>query len=115
MNKEMIKQLKGKYVYTDIDGTLAEYRFNNHVSAKDGTNNGMNMKEIKEHVFLNSRPLKSVIKTLSKAKTERIYTCGAAISPIEIEDKIAWLKNNYKDIEFNGHFWFIPEEYWGLF
>lgn len=39
MNKRMIKALKDKCIYVDIDGTLAEYRFNNHVSAKDRTTN----------------------------------------------------------------------------
>ena len=34
MNREMIKALKNKYIYVDIDGTIAEYRFNNHVNAK---------------------------------------------------------------------------------
>lgn len=50
MNKRMIKALKDKCIYVDIDGTLAEYRFNNHVSAKDGTTNGQTMKEIENHV-----------------------------------------------------------------
>lgn len=68
MNKRMIKALKDKYIYVDIDGTLAEYRFNNHVSAKDGTTNGQTMEEIENHVFLHSRPLKTVIQTLKKAK-----------------------------------------------
>lgn len=45
MNRGMIKALKNKYVYVDIDGTLAEYRFNNHVSAKDRTTNGQTMEE----------------------------------------------------------------------
>lgn len=40
MNKGIISNCKNKYIYTDIDGTLAEYRFNNHLSAKDGTANG---------------------------------------------------------------------------
>lgn len=35
MNRKMIKALKNKYIYVDIDGTIAEYRFNNHVNAKD--------------------------------------------------------------------------------
>jgi len=35
MSKRMLKALRNKYVYVDIDGTLAEYRFNNHVSAKE--------------------------------------------------------------------------------
>ena len=45
MNRKMIKALKNKYIYVDIDGTIAEYRFNNHVNAKDGTTNGQTMKE----------------------------------------------------------------------
>lgn len=66
MIKRMIKALRNKYVYVDIDGTLAEYRFNNHVSAKDGTTNGQTMEEIQNHTFLKSRPLKSIIKMLRK-------------------------------------------------
>lgn len=68
MNKRMIKNLKDKCIYVDIDGTLAEYRFNNHVSAKDGTTNGQTMNEINNHVFLHSRPLKTVIQTLKKQR-----------------------------------------------
>lgn len=115
MSKRMIKALKNKYIYVDIDGTLAEYRFNNHVSAKDGTTNGQTMEEIENHIFLHSRPLKIVIKTLKRAKKEGIWICGAVISPIEIHDKIKWLDENCKGIEFNGNFWFVTKEYWGNF
>ena len=115
MNEKMVKALKDKYIYVDIDGTLAEYRFNDHVNAKDGTANGQTMEEIENHVFLHSRPLKTVIQTLKKAKTEGIWICSAIISPIELLDKIAWLEKNCKDIEFNGKFWFVPEEYWNNF
>lgn len=58
MNRKMIKALKDKYIYVDIDGTLAEYRFNNHVSVKDGTTNRQTMGEIGNPIFLYSRPLK---------------------------------------------------------
>ena len=115
MNKRMIKTLKNKYIYVDIDGTLAEYRFNNHVSARDGTANGQTMEEIGNHVFLHSRPLKTVIKTLKRAKKRGIWICGAIISPIELEDKAVWLNRDCSDIEFNGYFWFVPEEYWDTF
>lgn len=115
MNKRMVKALKDKYIYVDIDGTLAEYRFNNHVSAKDGTTNGQTMEEIENHVFLYSRPLKTVIQTLKRAKKEGIWICGAIISPVELLDKIVWLEENCKGIKFNGKFWFVPEEYWSNF
>lgn len=92
MSKRMIKTLRNKYVYVDIDGTLAEYRFNNHVSAKDGTTNGQTREEIENHIFLHSRPLKSIIKTLKRAKHDGIWICGAIISTVELQDKIVWLK-----------------------
>lgn len=110
--KNMIKALKGKYIFVNIDGTLAEYRFNNHVSANDGTGNGQTMEEIENHIFLKSRPLKSVIKTLEKAKYNGIWICGALASPVELIDKIEWLKKECEHIEFNGEFWWVPEEYW---
>lgn len=115
MNKKMIKALKNKYIYVDIDGTLAEYRFNNHVSAKDGTANGQTMKEIENHIFLHSRPLKAVIKTLKKARTKNKFICGAIISPIEVMDKFEWLKTYCSGINFKDYYWFVPDEYWNRF
>lgn len=103
-SRRMIKALRNKYVFVDIDGTLSEYRFNNHVSAKDGTTNGMTMSEIENHVFLHGRPLKTVIKTLKRAKTDGIWICGAIISPAELLDKIVWLEENCKGIKFSGSF-----------
>ena len=115
MSKRMLEVLKNKYTYVDIDGTLAEYRFNNHVSAKDGTTNGQTTEEIENHVFLHSRPLKTVIQTIKRAKTKGIWVCGAVISPVELLDKIVWLEENCRDIEFNGYFWFVSDENWGTF
>lgn len=34
---------------------------------------------------------------------------------MELLDKIVWLEENCKGIEFNGKFWFVSEEYWGNF
>lgn len=115
VNKTLIKSLKDKYIYVDIDGTLSEYRFNNHVSAKDGTTNGQTIAEIENHIFLYSRPLKTVIRVLKKAKKRGIWICGALISPTELQDKKLWLDKYCKGIEFNGMFWFVSEEYWNSF
>lgn len=118
----MFEKLKDKYIFVDIDGTLAEYRFNNHVSAKDGTTNGQTLEEIKNHIFFKSRPLKSIINILSMVSKRKenkniggIYICGAIISPIELLDKIEWLKMNCKDIQFDNNFWFVPDQYWNDF
>ena len=51
-----VEDLRNKYVFWDIDGTLAPYRFNGHVADPDGTNNGMSLKEIEEGVFLLRAP-----------------------------------------------------------
>ena len=112
---KITKRLKNKYIYVDIDGTLAEYRFNDHVSAKDGTTNGQTREEICNHIFLRSRPLKSVIETLKRAKAKRLCICGAVISPIEVIDKLNWLKLNCKDLKFSNYYWFVPNEYWDDF
>ena len=121
-DNKMFEKLKDKYIFVDIDGTLAEYRFNNHVSAKDGTTNGQTLEEIKNHIFLKSRPLKSIINILSMVSKRKenkniggIYICGAIISPIELLDKIEWLKMNCKDIQFDNNFWFVSDEYWNDF
>ena len=43
--------LRNKYIFWDIDGTLAAYRFNGHVSDPEGTDNGMSLKEIEDGVL----------------------------------------------------------------
>lgn len=83
--------LEGKYVFWDIDGTLAPYRFNDHVADPDGTNNGMSLKEINEHIFLTREP--------SAQMCYIVYNCGAKKNIImghcqvqqEMDDKQLWL------------------------
>ena len=43
---------KDKYIFWDIDGTLAPYRFNNHVGDPEGTNSGMSLNDIIEYINL---------------------------------------------------------------
>ena len=112
------KDLKNKYIFVDIDGTLSEYRFNDHVSAKDGTQNGQTIEEIEHNIFLYSRPLKKIIKKITKAYRKGvggIWVIGAVISPIEVVDKITWLSKNCKGIEFNCRDWIVAPEYWDTF
>ena len=64
--------LCNKYIFWDIDGTLAPYRFNGHVADPDGTNNGMSLQEIDDHVFLLREPshhMQHIIATCEEKKT----------------------------------------------
>ena len=52
MDSMITKQvLRDKYVFWDIDGTLAAYRFNSHVADPNGTDNGMSLEEIEQGIF----------------------------------------------------------------
>lgn len=64
--------LENKYVFWDIDGTLAPYRFNDHVSDPEGTNNGMSLKEISEHIFLTRKPSQHMMKVVYSVEQEEI-------------------------------------------
>lgn len=60
----LIKDLQNKYVFWDIDGTLAPYRFNNHVADPDGTNNGMSIQEIEKRHFLGQKAVKAYAESI---------------------------------------------------
>lgn len=91
--------LRGKYVFWDIDGTLAPYRFNDHVADPDGTDNGMSLREIEDGIFLTREP--------SKHMQEVVNTCGAKkhiiMGHCQVEkerlDKGVWLDRHYPIIE----------------
>lgn len=91
--------LENKYVFWDIDGTLAPYRFKDHVADPDGTNNGMSLEEIDEHIFLTREP--------SAHMKNIVYTCGAKKNIImghcqvqqEIDDKQLWLDKYFPIIK----------------
>lgn len=97
MNEKI--ELEGKYIFWDIDGTLAPYRFNDHVADPDGSNNGMSLKEIDEHIFLTRKP--------SVHMRNIVYHCGAKKNLImghyqvqqERLDKQLWLDKYFPIIE----------------
>lgn len=91
--------LNGKTIFWDIDGTLAPYRFNNHVTAPDDFNNGMSIKEIEENIFLNRKPsrlMQNIIKNTNIAKN---IVMGHCITDKEISDKQKWLDIYFPMIE----------------
>lgn len=101
MDDGMIKKedLENKYVFWDIDGTLAAYRFNNHVSDPDGTDNGMSLKEIEQGVFLNRKPSILMQNVIKNSKIEKNIVIGQCQNQKEMNDKMLWLDKYYPMIK----------------
>lgn len=83
--------LENKYVFWDIDGTLTPYRFNDHVSDPEGTNNGMSLKEISEHIFLTRKPSQHMMKVVYSCGARRNFIMGHCQVQQEMDDKQLWL------------------------
>lgn len=95
----LIKDLQNKYVFWDIDGTLAPYRFNNHVADPDGTNNGMSIQEIEKGIFLARKPSRHMQKVLSTCNAKENIVMGHCQVEKEMQDKQPWLDEYYPMIK----------------
>lgn len=91
--------LNGKTVFWDIDGTLAPYRFNNHVMASDNCNNGVSIKEIEENIFLNRKPSRVMQNIIKNTNISKNIIIGHCINDKEISDKQKWLDIYFPTIE----------------
>lgn len=87
--------LKDKYVFWDIDGTLAPYRFNDHVADPDGSMNSLSLKEIENGVFLYRKPSKHMQKVLKTCESKQNIVVGYCLAKKEMQDKEIWLDENY--------------------
>lgn len=85
------KDLYNKYVFWDIDGTLAPYRFNGHVGDPCGTDNGMSLKEIDDGIFLKRKPSKFMQKIMAKCGSKCNIIMGHCQNQKEMDDKQKWL------------------------
>ena len=94
-----LEDLKNKYIFWDIDGTLAPYRFNGHVADPDGTNNGMSLKEIDNHVFLDRAPSQHMQKVIATCKAKQHIIMGHCQVEKEAQDKEIWLNTHYPMIK----------------
>lgn len=91
-------ELKNKYIFWDIDGTLAAYRFNGHVSDPEGTDNGMSLKEIEDGVFLKRKPSYHMQMVLSTCGAKQNIVMGHCQVQKEMDDKQLWLDKYYPSI-----------------
>ena len=95
----MLSKLKGKYVFLDLDGTLSEYRFNDHISGNNGFA-GQTWEELFfGDVFVSNRPLKTMMKLVESLDSEKVFILGAITTSHEMDEKYEWLKKYYPTIK----------------
>lgn len=90
---------KGKYIFWDIDGTLAPYRFNGHVSDPEGSKYGMNQTEVKNGLFLTRLPSKHMQRVVETSGAKEHIIMGHVLSEREIGDKYVWLDKHFPCIK----------------
>ncbi len=95
----MIEKLKDKYVFFDVDGTLAEYRYNDHVSGKNDFG-GQTWEELFfGDVFVKNRPLKTMVHLVEQLNPEKIFVLGVITTNHEIDEKYEWFVKYYPSIK----------------
>ena len=92
-------ETRNKYIFWDIDGTLAPYRFNNHVSDPNGTENGMSEQEIENGIFFERKPSRHMQHVLETCMSKKNIIVGHCFNQKEINDKEKWLDKYYSDIK----------------
>ncbi|MCL2085748.1 hypothetical protein FWH09_02335 [Candidatus Saccharibacteria bacterium] len=99
MRRGLVEKIKGRIVFLDLDGTLSEYRYNNHISGGDGRR-GQTFEELFfGDVFINSRPLETMVDVVRELDPSRIYVLGAITTNHEIDEKYKWLEKYYPSIK----------------
>lgn len=92
-------ELKDKYVFWDVDGVLAPYRFNGHLADPDGTENGMSLREIQDGVFLYREPSKYMQKVVAECGAKQSIAMGHCRVEKEKLDKEIWIDKFYPMIK----------------
>lgn len=94
-----IKNFKGKKIFMDFDGTLCEYRYNNHLSGDEGLF-GQTLSELLfDDVFFRARPLETTRNFLNNFDFNNIYVLGTILTKQEIDQKMEWFKINYPKLK----------------
>lgn len=105
----MIENLKEKYVFFDVDGTLSEYRYDNKVYASLNPELGCQTLDnfLFGDLFLQARPLKTMQKIIAQLDKEKIFVLGAAVCNHEIEQKQKWLQEHFPQFQRENMFFII--------
>lgn len=97
----MVKNLKDKYVFFDVDGTLSEYRYDDILYGGRCSELGCQSLEnlLFNNLFYTARPLKTMQNVIEKLNSDKIFILGTVTTNNEIEQKYLWLKENYPNIK----------------
>lgn len=99
--ENMLKKLENKISFFDIDGTLAEFRYNDKLCGNIGNKKAsQNLNELLfGDLFLKARPLKLMQNIISNLNPENVYILGVVLTNNEIKNKEAWLEKHYPSIK----------------
>ena len=97
----MLENLKEKYVFFDVDGTLSEYRFKDQLYGGRCPELGCQSLEdlLFSDLFLNARPLKTMQNVISNLNSEKVFILGTIVTNNEINQKYKWIEENYPNIK----------------
>lgn len=97
----MLENLKEKYVFFDVDGTLSEYRFKDKLYGGRCPELGCQSLEdlLFSNLFLNARPLKTMQNVISNLDPEKVFVLGTIVTNNEINQKYKWIEENYPSIK----------------
>lgn len=94
-----IEETRGKYIFWDIDGTLAPFRFNGHILDPLGTRHGMSLQEIEEGCFLYREPSKHMQRVVAQCEAKEHLVMGHCHAQKEIDDKHLWIDKYFPMIQ----------------
>ncbi len=97
----MLENLKEKYVFFDVDGTLSEYRFKDQLYGERCPELGCQSLEdlLFSNLFLNARPLKTMQNVISNLDPDKVFVLGTIVTNNEINQKYKWIEENYPNIK----------------
>ena len=88
----MLENLKEKYVFFDVDGTLSGGR-----CPELGCQSLEDL--LFSNLFLNARPLKTMQNVISNLDPDKVFVLGTIVTNNEINQKYKWIEENYPNIK----------------
>lgn len=97
----MLENLKDKYIFFDVDGTLSEYRYDNKLYGGGCSVLGCQSLEdlLFNNLFYKARPLKTMQNIIEKLDSDKIFVLGTVTTNNEIDQKYLWLNKYFPNIK----------------